>query len=75
MGKALEKRPCCICDKLMDCACHKWDTRQPHGGGEIQLIFSYGSSKYDLEMGITKFWALICDECASKLINKMNRDS
>lgn len=71
----VEQKPCCMCDKLMDAAVGTWDTRQPHGGGEIQLLFCFGSCKYDLEMGTTKFWALICDDCASKFVGKMTRDS
>lgn len=74
-GSKVEQRSCCMCDKPMISAVGTWDTRQPHGGGEIQLRFGFGSCKYDLEMGTTKFWALICDDCASKFVRKMIRDS
>ena len=41
---------------------------QPNDGGEVQFIFSFGSSKYDLFMSGTKFRMVICDDCAEKII-------
>lgn len=73
MTKYNDPRPCCICDKLLDCATVNWETLQPYSGGEIQLLFGYGSCKYDLEMGCTKFTSIICDDCASKIVPKMTR--
>lgn len=67
----LEKRPCLLCKKMLEPAIDSWDTLQPYGGGEIRLLFGYGSTKFDNHMWGTTFKALICDECAEKLVPDM----
>lgn len=67
------KKPCVLCGKELDCAVMDWDSYQPHDGGEIQLIFSYGSGKFDLAMEGTVFRGIICDDCGEKLVPKMDR--
>lgn len=71
----MKKRPCLLCKKMLEPAMVNWDTNQPHGGGEIQLIFSYGSCKFDNNCGATTFKALICDECAEGLVGDMEEGS
>ena len=66
-----ELKPCLLCKKMLESAFEDWKTNQPHGGGEIQLIFSYGSCKFDNNIGATTFKALICDECAENLVGDM----
>ena len=48
-------------------------SRQPYAGGEVQFIFSYGSTKFDDNMGSTVFTALVCDDCAAKYVDNMTR--
>jgi len=67
----MEPRPCVLCGKLLECAVDDWDTFQSYGGGEIQLLFGYGSRKFDLSMEGTVFRGLVCDECAEKIVPKM----
>lgn len=72
------KRPCCICEKLLESALEgvyddPWKTLQPYGGGEINLIFGYGSTKFDLDMCGTLFKGIICDDCAEVIVGKMKR--
>lgn len=62
---------CVICDKALLMVDKK--LYQPHDGGEMQLIFSYGSTKFDLCPTSTVFRGLICDDCATKLVSKMKR--
>lgn len=73
MKDNLPTKQCVACDKQLECAVLDWDTFQPHDGGEIQLLFGYGSCKYDLEMHCTKFRGIICDDCAEKIVEKMTR--
>ena len=68
-----ESRPCVMCDGMLKPAMDDWETLQPHGGGEIRLVFSYGSQRFDECMGITEYKALICDSCASALVPRMSR--
>lgn len=72
MDEKLPKKACIICDAELDCAGINWDTYQPYGGGEIQLIFAYGSHKFDLDVQNTVFSGIICDTCAEKLVFKMD---
>lgn len=67
--------PCIMCDKVLKGVSSDsiLKSRQPYAGGEIQLIFGYGSTKFDDNIGVTKFAALICDDCAEKLVPKMDR--
>lgn len=46
---------------------------QPFEGGEIQLIFSYGS-KFD-EYPMAKYRGFICDVCSEKLIPLMVKET
>lgn len=73
---AIETRPCVFCDKQLEPACYPdskepWKYRQPYEGGEIQLHFAYGSAKFDLWPYTTTFAGLICDDCAEKIVGKM----
>lgn len=68
-------RPCLFCQKELECAVDSWKTKQPYAGGEVQLIFSYGSTEYDLGMSNTVFSAYVCDECAKKLVPKMRQET
>ena len=71
-----DTKPCVICDKPLESIFPgEWDTWQPHKGGEIQLLFSYGSCKFDNHMHGTVYRGVICDDCAEKLVPKMTEDS
>ena len=59
---------CVMCDKELDL----FDELQPYGGGEIQLIFAYGSRKFDNNLGSTIFKGVICDECAVPLVKNLS---
>lgn len=66
-------KPCTVCDKLLECAVQSWDTYQPYGGGEIQLIFGYGSCELDNHgFRSTIFRGIICDECALKMTRRID---
>ena len=71
--KKMNTRPCCICKKQLESASHDdgWDTLQPHEGGEIQLIFGFGSCKFDHFLEGTRFRGIICDKCAEKIIQNL----
>ncbi len=65
-------KPCIICLKpLADAADNNFRSFQPHQGGEIQFIFSYGSCKFDNKFPQTRFRGLICDECAEIYVERM----
>lgn len=66
-------KPCITCNAKLESAVGGWKTMQPYGGGEVQFIFSYGSTKFDDDIGATVFRGVICDDCASKIVNKMKR--
>jgi len=67
--------PCVLCDKVLeeisDGSIER--TRQPYAGGEIQFLFSYGSTKFDDNINSTIFAGLICDDCGEKYVKKMTR--
>ena len=67
--------PCVLCDKILEEICEGSieRTRQPYAGGEIQFLFSYGSTKFDDNINSTVFAGLICDDCAEKYVEKMTR--
>lgn len=67
-------KSCIICDKQLECAVGTWDTLQPHGGGEMRLFFDYGSLKHDECPNGAVFYTVICDECGTKLIDKMKEN-
>lgn len=66
-------KPCIICERQLDSIRDTWDTMQPNDGGEVKFFFSYGSAKFDLCFGATIFKGVICDNCAHKLVHKMER--
>lgn len=68
-------RPCCMCKKQLDLAIpgedggrDEWSTLQPYAGGEIQLIFGFGSTKFDHMLEGAVFRGIICDDCAEKIV-------
>ena len=61
-----------MCGKRLKHALDNYDTNiQPPAGGEVKFIFSYGSTKFDNNFGITVFRGTICDDCAEKFIPNM----
>jgi len=64
-------KKCIICKKELESIYSNWDTMQPYGGGKVCFIFSYSSRKFYLYMGTTKYRGVICDDCATKLIDEM----
>lgn len=70
-GELDETKPCVMCGKELESAIGGWETLQPYGGGEINLMFAYGSCKFDLSMHTTVFRGIICDDCAEKIVPKM----
>ena len=67
-------KPCIICDeKLESVDPDSWESMQPYDGGEVRFIFCYGSKKFDDNFGSTVFRGVICDDCAEKLVNKMEK--
>lgn len=67
----VETKPCVICDVGLESAIGDWDDYQPYKGCEIQIIGAYGSTKFDKHLSNTVFRGVICDECAAKLVDKM----
>lgn len=65
-------KPCVVCKKELEPAINNdWKSLQPFAGGEIQLLFCYGSTKFDLNIGMTKFRGVICDTCASDMMPQL----
>ena len=67
---------CLFCDKYLDLVSEDTNsakTYQPYSGGEVCFSFCYGSSEFDECVGLTNFRAILCDECAKKYIDKMNK--
>ncbi len=67
-------RPCCKCGTMLESASFKegdWECLQPYRGGEIQLLFGFGSTKFDCQLEGTVFRGIICDDCAEKLVPNM----
>lgn len=69
----MKPKPCIICDKPLESVDIDWKNMQPHNGGEVKFIFSYGSTKFDDCFGSTVFRGVICDDCAEKLVSKMEK--
>lgn len=64
------QRPCVICGKELESVVDDWEQYQPHEGGEIQLIFAFGSCRDgDTYRGV------ICDDCGKKLALNMDLQS
>jgi hypothetical protein len=70
-----EQRPCLFCGRMLDTTESDggWKYLQPHYGGEVQFLFSYGSTKFDDCPGVTVFRALVCDDCGEKYVPQMER--
>lgn len=66
-------KSCAFCGKELESVSDNWETLQPHGGGEVYFIFSYGSRMFDLEPGSTEFRGVVCDDCAAKCMKYMRR--
>lgn len=74
--KLIERKtkPCIACGKLLEPATpFGWSSMQPEDGGEVKLIFSYGSCKFDLEPDCTTFKGVICDDCAESMMDRLER--
>lgn len=56
---------CIMCDKSLEVA------GTLHAGGYVEFNFGYGSTKFDLYPGWTEFHGHICDDCAAKVVGKM----
>lgn len=69
--KQAETKPCVMCTAPLEPALDTWETLQPWGGGEVNLVFGYGSNALDLSSGVTVFKGVICDSCALRLIDRM----
>ena len=61
--KRSKTKPCLICGKKLKPMFDDWSTMQPNGGGEMKLLFAYGS-RHDQ----TQISAVVCDECGEALI-------
>ena len=61
---------CIICDKELK-PVHE-NEFQPNDGGEVVFEFTYGSAKFDLCFGLTRFRGVVCDDCAEPLVKKMS---
>ena len=62
---------CVFCDKELENAVPAGLGYQPCGGGSIMLDFCFGSTKFDKHPGWTEYSGLICDDCAEKIVDKM----
>lgn len=69
-----DTKPCLLCGKHLETVNKSWDHMQPMDGGEVQFIFTYGSKKFDKNVGATVYRAVICDECAEKHVPNMDED-
>ena len=61
---------CVLCGKAMEPV--EGGDYQPYGGGEICLVFAYGSCKFDCYPGFTEYQGAVCDDCATPLVSKMD---
>lgn len=64
-------RNCVMCDTELRSAMPETLDYQPYSGGYIKLTFCFGSTKFDNNPGYTDFNGFICDDCAEKLVPKM----
>ena len=68
-----EEKPCAVCGKMLESAVGDWDSYQPWGGGEVNLVFAFGSRKFDGGgFQSSCFRGLICDECGEKMVGRMD---
>lgn len=65
-------RPCAVCRAELNSITDSWDELQPDGGGQIDLVFAYGSS-HD-EIPVAHYTGIICDKCAATLLPRMNKN-
>lgn len=72
-GQKVLAAPCVFCGRRLEPIGDTWEYMQPNNGGEVQFIFSYGSSKFDNYIGQTKFQGVICDDCASDCVKHMRQ--
>ena len=71
MNNQAKARPCCVCGVAMSAIDRiSWESLQPDGGGEIRLLFHYGS-RFDHHLEGTEFRGIICDDCAAKVLGGM----
>lgn len=63
--------PCLICERPLPAVDPNFEQYQPDGGGEMMLIFGYGSSKFDESPGSTVFTGIVCDSCAADFVPRM----
>lgn len=66
-------KPCIVCRRRLESVMPDWGSMQPSGGGEVKFIFAYGSAKFDLAMHGTMFQGVICDDCAERCVERMER--
>jgi len=66
-------KPCIACGRVLEPIEGTWKYMQPDEGGEVKLIFSYGSTKFDLHPHCSIFRGVICDDCAEKMMDKLER--
>jgi hypothetical protein len=62
---------CVICGDVLESAVDDSMAYTPYRGGRVVFTFGYGSCKFDLAMGYTRFTGVICDDCAEKCIERM----
>lgn len=69
----MNSKPCLFCNKqLKPIYLGDLENLQPNEGGEVNFLFAYGSH-FDEFVGLTKYRALICDNCAEGYVNKMQK--
>ena len=61
---------CLFCDRELELV--ENNPFQPYEGGEVNFIFAYGS-RFDLHFDTTEYSGIICDDCAEKFLEKMER--
>jgi hypothetical protein len=68
-------KPCVKCGKRLEPAVDHWKTYQPFQGCEIQIIGSFGSTRFDKNIHNTVFRGVICDDCATEFVGWMDEQS
>jgi len=68
-----DTKPCVMCRKHLEPVREEygWRYMQPYAGGEIRLLFAYGSTQFDNRMTGTTYQGVICDTCAATLVPAM----
>lgn len=72
-----DAKPCFVCGRMLEPVMPggNWDSMQPYGGGEVRLIFSYGSVKFDKNYGGTSFRGIVCDDCTEERMDRLDGDN